>query len=250
MAIVCKSPGEIEKMRRSGHIVRQVLESVEALVAPGVSTMELEKTAERRIREAGAKPAFKGYYDYPCVLCTSINQEVVHGIPSSERVLVAGDIVSIYCGVVLDGYYGDAAITVPVGDGIVPELAKLVKVTEQSLYQGIEAARVGNTIGDVGAAVQQLVEANGFSVVREFVGHGIGTRLHEDPQVPNYGVPGHGPKLREGMVLAIEPMVNAGGPGVRVLDDKWTAVTEDGRASAHFEHCVAITRNGPVILTN
>ncbi len=250
MAIVCKSPGEIEKMRRSGHIVRQVLESVEALVAPGVSTMELEKTAERRIREAGAKPAFKGYYDYPCVLCTSINQEVVHGIPSSERVLVAGDIVSIDCGVVLDGYYGDAAITVPVGDGIVPELAKLVKVTEQSLYQGIEAARVGNTIGDVGAAVQQLVEGFGFSVVREFVGHGIGTRLHEDPQVPNYGVPGHGPKLREGMVLAIEPMVNAGGPGVRVLDDKWTAVTEDGRASAHFEHCVAITRNGPVILTN
>jgi methionyl aminopeptidase len=236
-------------MRRSGHIVRQVLESVEALVFPGVSTMELEKTAEKRIREAGAKPAFKGYYDYPCVLCTSINHEVVHGIPSSERVLVAGDIVSIDCGVVLDGYYGDAAITVPVGDGILPELAKLLKVTEQSLYLAIEAARVGNTIGDVGSAVQQLVESNGFSVVREFVGHGIGTRLHEDPQVPNYGMPGHGQKLREGMVLAIEPMVNAGGPGVRVLDDKWTAVTEDGRASAHFEHCVAITRNGPVILT-
>jgi methionyl aminopeptidase len=211
--------------------------------------MDLEKTAEKRIREAGAKPAFKGYYDYPCVLCTSINQEVVHGIPSSERVLVAGDIVSIDCGVVLDGYYGDAAITVPVGDGILPELTRLLKVTEQSLYLGIEAARVGNTIGDVGSAVQQLVESNGFSVVREFVGHGIGTRLHEDPQVPNYGLPGHGPKLREGMVLAIEPMVNAGGPGVRVLDDKWTAVTEDGRASAHFEHCVAITRNGPVILT-
>jgi methionyl aminopeptidase len=162
---------------------------------------------------------------------------------------MAGDIVSIDCGVVLDGYYGDAAITVPVGDGILPELAKLLKVTEQSLYLAIEAARVGNTIGDVGSAVQQLVESNGFSVVREFVGHGIGTRLHEDPQVPNYGLPGHGPKLREGMVLAIEPMVNAGGPGVRVLDDKWTAVTEDGRASAHFEHCVAITRNGPVILT-
>jgi methionyl aminopeptidase len=249
MAIVCKSPGEIEKMRRSGHIVRQVLVSVEALVSPGVSTMELEKIAEKRIREAGAKPAFKGYYDYPCVLCTSINQEVVHGIPSSERVLMAGDIVSIDCGVVLDGYYGDAAITVPVGDSISPELAKLLKVTEQSLYLAIEAARVGNTIGDVGSAVQQLVESNGFSVVREFVGHGIGTRLHEDPQVPNYGLPGHGPKLREGMVLAIEPMVNAGGPGVRVLDDKWTAVTEDGRASAHFEHCVAITRNGPVILT-
>jgi len=189
------------------------LESVEALVSPGVSTMELEKIAEKRIREAGAKPAFKGYYDYPCVLCTSINQEVVHGIPSSERVLMAGDIVSIDCGVVLDGYYGDAAITVPVGDGILPELAKLLKVTEQSLYLAIEAARVGNTIGDVGSAVQQLVESNGFSVVREFVGHGIGTRLHEDPQVPNYGLPGHGPKLREGMVLAIEPMVNAGGPG-------------------------------------
>jgi methionyl aminopeptidase len=236
-------------MRRSGHIVRQVLESVEALVSPGVSTMELERTAEKRIREAGAKSAFKGYYDYPCVLCTSINQEVVHGIPSSERLLVAGDIVSIDCGVVFDGYYGDAAITVPVGESISPELAKLVKVTEQSLYWAIEAARVGNTIGDVGSAVQQLVESNGFSVVREFVGHGIGTRLHEDPQVPNYGMPGHGPKLREGMVLAIEPMVNAGGPGVRVLDDKWTAVTEDGRASAHFEHCVAITRNGPLILT-
>jgi methionyl aminopeptidase len=250
MAIVCKSPGEIEKMRRSGHIVRQVLESVEALVSPGVSTMELEKVAEKRIREAGAKPAFKGYYDYPCVLCTSINQEVVHGIPSNGRLLAAGDIVSIDCGVVLDGYYGDAAITVPVGDAISPELTTLLKITEQSLYQAIEAARVGNTIGDVGSAVQQLVEANGFSVVREFVGHGIGTRLHEDPQVPNYGVPGHGPKLREGMVLAIEPMVNAGGPGVRVLDDKWTAVTEDGRASAHFEHCVAITKSGPVILTD
>jgi methionyl aminopeptidase len=249
MAIVCKSTGEIEKMRRSGHIVRQVLESMETLVSPGVSTMDLEKAAEKRIREAGAKPAFKGYYDYPCVLCTSINQEVVHGIPSSDRVLVAGDIVSIDCGVVLDGYYGDAAITVPVGDDIAPEIAKLVKVTEQSLYRGIEAAQVGNTIGDVGSAVQQLVESNGFSVVREFVGHGIGTRLHEDPQVPNYGVPGHGPKLREGMVLAIEPMVNVGGPGVRVLEDKWTAVTQDGRASAHFEHCVAITRNGPVILT-
>ena len=249
MAIVCKSAGEIEKMRRSGQIVHQVLEAVRSLVAPGVSTMDLERAAEKKIREAGAKPAFKGYYDYPCVLCTSINQEVVHGIPSNERVLRTGDIVSIDCGVVLDGYYGDAAITVPVGDGIKPELAKLLDVTERSLYRGIEAARVGNTIGDVGHAVQELVEANGFSVVREFVGHGIGTRLHEDPQVPNYGLPGHGPRLREGMVLAIEPMVNAGGPGVRVLEDKWTAVTEDGRPSAHFEHCVAITKEGPVILT-
>ena len=236
-------------MRRSGRIVRQVLETVRAMVAPGLTTMDLEKAAERKIRELGAKPAFKGYYDYPCVLCTSVNQEVVHGIPSEKRMLKAGDIVSIDCGVVLDGYYGDSAITVPVGEQISPELTKLLEITQQSLFRGIEAARIGNTIGDVGAAVQGLVEANGFSVVREFVGHGIGTRLHEDPQVPNYGTPGHGAKLREGMVLAIEPMVNAGGPGVRVLEDKWTAVTEDGRPSAHFEHCVAVTKDGPVILT-
>ena len=249
MAIVCKSPGEIEKMRRSGRIVHQVLDMVKALVAPGVSTMDLERAAEKKIRELGAKPAFKGYYDYPCVLCTSVNQEVVHGIPSEGRVLKDGEIVSIDCGVVLDGYYGDSAITVPVGETVGPELRKLLDITEQSLQRGIEAARLGNTIGDIGAAVQEIVEANGFSVVREFVGHGVGTKLHEDPQVPNYGVRGHGPRLREGMVLAIEPMVNAGGPGVRVLEDKWTAVTEDGRPSAHFEHCVAVTKDGPVILT-
>src|SRR5512135_3422692 len=250
MAIVCKSSTEIEKMRRAGRIVRQVLDATAALVRPGVTTMDLERAAENKIRELGAKPAFKGYYDYPCVLCTSINQEIVHGIPSTKRVLKDGDIVSIDCGVVLDGYYGDAAITVPVGDHLDAEVEKLVRVTEQSLYRGIEAARVGNSVGDVGAAVQELVEANGFSVVREFVGHGIGTRLHEDPQVPNFGVRGHGAKLREGMVLAIEPMVNAGTPGARVLDDKWTAVTEDGSFSAHFEHCVAVTGDGPVILTS
>src|ERR1019366_1528647 len=174
MAIICKSSSEIEKMRRSGRIVRQVLETVEALVAPGVTTMDLERAAEKKIRELGAKPAFKGYYDYPCVLCTSVNDEIVHGIPSEKRTLKNGDIVSIDCGVVLDGYYGDSAITVPVGDAIQPELSKLLEVTEQSLYKGIEAVRVGNTLGDVGAAVQQHVEANGFSVVREFVGHGIG----------------------------------------------------------------------------
>jgi methionyl aminopeptidase len=249
MSIVCKSGAEIDKMRRSGRIVRQVLEAVREAVAPGVSTMDLERVAERKIRDLGAKPAFKGYYDYPCVLCTSVNDEIVHGIPSARRMLKAGDIVSIDCGVVLDGYYGDAAITVPVGDTITPELQKLLDVTRQSLHCGIEAARVGNTVGDVGAAVQKVVEANGFSVVREFVGHGIGTKLHEDPQIPNYGTPGHGPKLRDGMVLAIEPMVNIGKPGTRVLDDKWTAVTEDGSYSAHFEHCIAVTRNGPVILT-
>lgn len=236
-------------MRRSGHIVRQVLEELRAMVRPGLSTMDLERAAEAKIQELGAKPAFKGYIDYPCVLCTSVNQEIVHGIPSEKRVLQEGDIVSIDCGVVLDGYYGDAAITVPVGDGVDAVTRKLLAVTETSLYRAIEQARVGNTVGDVGAAVQQYVEAEGFSVVREFVGHGIGRQLHEEPQVPNYGVAGQGPRLREGMVLAIEPMVNAGRPETRVLDDKWTAVTADGSISAHFEHCVAVTKDGPVILT-
>jgi methionyl aminopeptidase len=249
MAIVCKSAGEIEKMRRSGRMVRQVLDILKTIVAPGLSTMDLERAAEKKIRDLGAKPAFKGYYDYPCVLCTSINQEVVHGIPSESRKLVEGDIVSIDCGVVLDGYYGDSAVTVPVGS-ISDEVRTLVEVTEQSLHKGIEAARAGNRLGDIGAAVQEFVEAAGFSVVREFVGHGIGTKLHEDPQVPNYGIRDHGLKLREGMVIAIEPMVNAGGASVRVLDDKWTAVTQDGKPSAHFEHCVAITKDGPVILTD
>ena len=235
-------------MRRSGSIVRQVLDMLQKMVAPGVSTMDLERAADKSIRDLGAKPAFKGYYDYPCVLCTSINQEIVHGIPSERRVLKPGDVVSIDCGVVLDGYFGDAAITVPVGK-LEPQVEKLLEVTEASLYRAIEAARVGNTIGDLGAAVQRLVENNGFSVVREFVGHGIGTRLHEDPQIPNYGTPGFGPKLREGMVLAIEPMVNAGKPDVLLLDDKWTAVSKDGSCSAHFEHCIAITDNGPDILT-
>ena len=248
MAIVCKSAAEIEKMRESGRIVRQVLDHVRAMVAPGVTTMDLERAAEQKIKDLGAKPAFKGYYDYPCVLCTSVNEEIVHGIPSEKRTVKEGDIVSIDCGVVLDGYYGDAAITVPV-DAIKPELRKLLTVTEESLYRGIEQVRIGNSVGDVGAAVQEHVEANGFSVVREFVGHGIGTRLHEEPQVPNYGARGHGAKLREGMVLAIEPMVNYGKPETRVLGDKWTAVTVDGSFSAHFEHCVAVTKNGPMILT-
>jgi methionyl aminopeptidase len=248
MAIVCKSPGEIDKMRRAGHIVRQVLDEMRAMVKPGITTMDLERTAEKLIREFGAKPAFKGYYDYPCVLCTSVNDEIVHGIPSENRALKEGDLVSIDCGVVLEGYYGDSAVTVPVG-AVTQDAKKLLDVTEQSLYKGIDAAVVGATVGDVGAAVQQFVESNGFSVVREFVGHGIGTRLHEDPQVPNYGTKGHGPKLREGMVIAIEPMVNAGKSGARLLEDKWTAVTEDGSFSAHFEHCVAVTNDGPMILT-
>jgi methionyl aminopeptidase len=248
MAVVCKSASEIRKMRESGRIVRQVLNAVKAAVAPGVTTMDLERLAERKIQELGAKPAFKGYYDYPCVLCTSVNEQIVHGIPSETRVLKDGDIVSIDCGVVLDGFYGDAAITVPVGK-VAPETQKLLEVTQASLERAIEQMKIGNTVGDIGAAVQELVEENGFSVVREFVGHGIGTRLHEDPQVPNYGTKGTLAKLKEGMVLAIEPMVNAGKPGARVLEDKWTAVTEDGSFSAHFEHCIAVTKDGPLVLT-
>ena len=236
-------------MRRSGRIVREVLDQLRTLVAPGVTTMDLERAAEQKMRDLGAKPAFKGYYDYPCVLCTSINEEIVHGIPSEKRVLKEGDIVSIDCGVVLDGYYGDAAITVPVDGSITPEVGKLLEVTEASLYRAIETARIGNAVGDVGATVQEFVEANGFSVVREFVGHGIGTRLHEEPQIPNFGARGHGARLRDGMVLAIEPMVNSGKPETRLLEDKWTAVTADGSYSAHFEHCVAVTKDGPVILT-
>jgi methionyl aminopeptidase len=249
MAIVCKSSSEIEKMRRSGRLVREVLEMLRAMVAPGITTMDLERAAEKKIEQMGAKPAFKGYYEYPCVLCTSVNQEIVHGIPSEKRALKEGDIVSIDCGVVLDGYYGDAAITVPVGNHVKPEVKKLLEVTEASLYRGIEQVKIGNSVGDVGAAVQEYVEAQGFSVVREFVGHGIGTKLHEEPQVPNFGTRGQGAKLKEGMVIAIEPMVNSGAAAARVLDDKWTAVTVDGSFSAHFEHCVAVTKDGPVILT-
>ena len=247
--INCKSHAELDKMRRSGIILRQVLDTVKAMVAPGVSTMDLERVAEEKIRELGAKPAFKGYNDYPCVLCTSVNNEIIHGIPSEKRILKEGDILSIDCGVVLDGYYSDSALTVPVGNTLAPELKKLLEVTEVSLRKAIAEVKLGKTVGDIGAAVQEYVEANGFSVVREFVGHGIGTRMHEEPQVPNYGVRGHGTRLREGMVLAIEPMVNVGKPGARVLDDKWTAVTEDGSYSAHFEHTVAVTRNGPRVLT-
>ncbi len=249
MAIMIKTPQEIEKMRRSGNVVHQVLEYVRGLVKPGATTLDLENAAEAKIRELGAIPAFKGYQGYPCVLCTSVNEEVVHGIPSVERILVGGDIVSIDCGVVLDGYYGDSAITVPVGEKITTRAKQLLDVTKASLDKAIEVVRAGATLGDIGATVQEIVEARGFSVVRDFVGHGIGTRMHEDPQVPNYGQRGAGTKLREGMVLAIEPMVNAGKPGVQVLSDGWTAVTEDGSWSAHFEHTVAVTADGPLVLT-
>ena len=248
MNIVLKSSRELEKMHRAGLIVWDVLNGLREMVKPGVSTMELEQFAERRSAELEARPAFKGYLGYPCVLCTSVNQEVVHGIPSASRKLREGDIVSIDYGAEHEGYFGDAAVTLPVGT-IKPELDTLLRVTRESLDRAIGQVRAGNRLSDISAAVQQWVEQNGFSVVREFVGHGIGTKMHEEPQLPNFGEPGHGPRLQEGMVLAIEPMVNAGSPAVRVLDDKWTAVTADGSYSAHFEHTVAVTSNGPWILT-
>jgi methionyl aminopeptidase len=249
VAVVLKSSKEIDKMRRAGKVVREVLELVRSRVKPGATTLELEAAAEKRMAELGAKPAFKGYHGFPCVLCTSVNSEVVHGIPSAKRVLKEGDIVSVDCGAIVDGYYGDAAITVPVGQKIDPKTARLVRVTEESLKSGIAAVKPGATLGDIGAAVQAVVEAEGFSVVRDFVGHGIGSHMHEDPQVPNFGEAGRGMKLRAGMVIAIEPMVNAGKPDVRVLTDGWTAVTDDGSMSAHFEHTVAVTDTGARILT-
>ena len=235
-------------MHQAGLIVWGALEQMRAIVKPGISTKDLDECAEAYTAEHHAKPAFKGYRGYPGSVCTSINQEVVHGIPSPSRRLREGDVLSMDFGIELDGYFGDAALTVPVGK-ISPERGRLLRVTRESLERAIEQVRLGNRLGDISAAVQEWVEKNGFSVVREFVGHGIGTRMHEEPQLPNYGKPGQGPRLQEGMVLAIEPMVNAGGPGVRVLDDDWTAVTLDGSDSAHFEHTVAVTTNGPRILT-
>ena len=246
--IVCRSAAELERMRDAGRLVGEVLAELAALVAPGVTTAELDVVAEKRIAQAGATPAFKGYHGYPATICASINEEVIHGIPSGRRVLQEGDIVSIDVGASLDGYYGDSAITLPVGQ-VSEQAATLLRVTEEALYKAIERARPGGRVSDIGHAVQQHVEAYGFSVVREFVGHGIGQRMHEEPQVPNYGEPGRGPRLTEGMVLAIEPMVNAGRAAVKVLDDGWTAVTRDRSLSAHFEHTVAVTADGPRILT-
>ena len=246
--IVCRSAAELDRMRGAGRLVGEVLTELASKVAPGVSTAELDELAERRILRAGATPAFKGYHGYPATICASINDEVIHGIPSGRRVLAEGDIISIDVGAALDGYYGDSAITLPVGQVSEPA-ATLLRVTEEALYKAIERARPGGRLSDLGHAVQSHVEAYGFSVVREFVGHGIGQRMHEEPQVPNYGEPGRGPRLAEGMVLAIEPMVNAGKPAVKVLADGWTAVTRDGSLSAHFEHTVAVTADGPWILT-
>jgi methionyl aminopeptidase len=245
--IVCKSPAEIERMRAANALVAQVLAELAAMVAPGVSTLDLDAAAEKSVRAAGAEPAFKGYRGYPATLCASVNDQVVHGIPS-KRPLASGDIVSLDMGVKLNGFYGDSAVTVAVGQ-VSDEAKALLRVTEEALEQGILQVRIGARISDIGHAIQKHVEANGFTVVREFVGHGIGAALHEEPQIANYGEPGRGPRLAEGMTLAIEPMVNMGKPSVKVLADGWTAVTRDGSLSAHFEHTVAVTKNGPLVMT-
>jgi methionyl aminopeptidase len=253
--IIRKNAAELERMRRSGLLVWKILQDLAKMVDEGVTTQDLEAAAERMMKDAGAKPAFKGYYTqaagskFPFVLCTSVNDEIVHGMPSAKRKLKKGDIVSIDTGVQLDGYFGDSALTVPVGE--ISEPAKnLLKVTQEALEHAISQVRDGNRLFDISGAVQKHVEAHGFSIVREMVGHGIGTHLHEEPQVPNYiDRRNENPRLREGMVLAIEPMVNAGGPDMKTKADRWTAVTKDGSNSAHFEHTVAVTSNGPWVLT-
>ena len=253
--IIRKTAAELQKMRRSGLLVWQILQELEKMAGVGVSTLDLEVAAERMMKEAGARPAFKGYYvpaagdTYRFVLCTSINHEIIHGMPSARRVLKPGDVLSIDTGVQLDGYYGDSATTVAIGE-VSEAVKKLMRVTQESLEMAIQQAKAGNRLFDICGTVERHVLGNGFSVVREFVGHGIGTQLHEEPQIPNYVErKNENPRLKEGMVLAIEPMVNAGAPDMRVLSDKWTAVTKDHSLSAHFEHCVAVTSNGPWVLT-
>ena len=250
--IYLKTKEEIDKMRSASQVVVEALDKLRENVAPGVSTWDLDRMAEELALKKGAKPAFKGYSDYPASVCFAVNEEVVHGIPSKKKILRDGDIVGLDFGVSLEGYYGDSAITVPVGD--VSSLAhKLLAVTEESLKRGIAAARPGNRLYDISEAIQTYVEQEGFSIVRSFVGHGIGKKLHEDPQVPNFvpenGSNGKGIKLKPGMVIAIEPMVNVGRPDIRILSDGWTAVTVDGTLSAHFEHTVAVTEDGPLVLT-
>jgi methionyl aminopeptidase len=241
--IILKTPAEIEIMARASRLVAETLAMLRREVRAGVTTEDLDRLAEQFIRSHGGTPAFKGYRNYPKTLCASINDQVVHGIPS-KRALKEGDIIGLDLGSIVDGFYGDSAVTVVVGN-VNPRIAELVKVTEESLYAGIAQAVVGNRLSDISHAVQRHAEAAGFSVVTDFVGHGIGRQLHEEPQVPNYGKPGQGPRLQEGMVLAIEPMINMGNSGVRVLDDRWTAVTTDGSLSAHFEHTIAIQSSGP-----
>jgi len=246
--IVLKSPREIALMRQAGQIVVAAMRMCRDLVKPGVSTLEIDREVEGLIRERGARPAFKGYRGFPATVCVSINEEVVHGIPAAHRRLVDGDIVGLDLGAIVDGYHADAAFTLAVGE-VSDEVQRLIDVTRESLDLAIAQARPRNRLGDISATVQRHVEAAGFGVVRAFVGHGIGRELHEDPQIPNFGEPGKGPILRPGMVLAIEPMVTMGHWEVRVLEDRWTAVTEDGSLAAHFEHTVAITEDGPDVLT-
>ncbi len=241
--IILKTAAETETIARAAAIVAETLQVLKREVKPGISTNALDKVAEEHIRAKGGLPAFKGYRNYPKTLCVSINEQIVHGIPS-RRLLKDGDIVGLDLGAIVDGFYGDAAITVAVGD-VDEKVMRLVQTTERALYAGIEQAVVGNRLSDISHAVQRCAEGAGYSVVTEFVGHGIGRNLHEEPQVPNYGKPGQGPRLQVGMVLAIEPMVNVGKPAVKILDDQWTAVTADGSLSAHFEHTVAITPSGP-----
>jgi len=245
--IILKSPEEIRLLRRAGRLVAQAHALVAEMIRPGVTTRELDEAVEALIRKAGGIPTFKGYHGYPASICTSVDNEVIHGIPGPRR-LEEGQIVSVDIGVTLDGFVGDGAWTYPVGQ-VTPEVRRLLETTEEALYRGIEAARPGNRISDIGHAVQTFVESRGYSVVRDFVGHGVGRQMHEDPQVPNFGPPGRGPRIKEGMCLAIEPMVNMGRHEVRILDDQWTAVTVDGSLSAHFEHTVVVTRDGPEILT-
>ena len=245
--IIIKSPREIEQLKRSNAIVAEVFEKLKGMIAPGVTTQELDQVAEEYILSKGGRPAFKGYRGFPATLCISINEEVVHGIPSQRR-LKEGDIISLDVGVNFSGYYGDAAITFPVGE-VDPEAKRLVEVTEKALTIGIEKAKIGNRLFDISYAIQRWVESHGFSVVRDFVGHGIGKDLHEEPQIPNFGAPHQGPRLEKGMVFALEPMVNEGTYEVRVLSDGWTVVTADGKRSAHFEHTLAITNDEAEILS-
>ena len=248
MAIMIKTSQEIEKLRVSGEALRKVHDTIAPHVKAGASTMDLEEIAVAKIAELGGRAAFKGYHGYPSALCTSINDEVVHGMPNAKRVLKDGDILSIDCGVIMDGFYSDAAVTYAIGKPE-PRIQKLLDITKASLEAAIKQCQVGGRLFDISATVQEICEAEGFGVVREFVGHGIGRSMHEDPQVPNFGTRGKGPRLKPGMVLAIEPMINAGKPEVKVLKDGWTAVTVDGSYSAHFEHTVAITKDGPLVLT-
>jgi methionyl aminopeptidase len=246
--VIVKSQAEIRKIGEACRIVAEILAGLKAHVAAGMTTADIEAFVDEAIHKRGAVAAFRGYRGYPSSVCVSVNDQVIHGIPSRSTRLKNGDIVGVDLGVVLDGFYGDAAVTIAIGD-VQPEAALLMEVTEKALSLGIEKAVAGNRIGDISAAIQQHVEANGFSVVRAFVGHGIGRSLHEDPQVPNFGKQGQGLRLKEGMTLAIEPMVNAGGHDVRILEDGWTALTSDGSLSAHFEHTIAVTKHTPKILT-